>query len=201
MKLFKALALAVVALAAVINTSASASVLLDTGTTSLTSGDPTESGRLFRNAVASTWTSPKSFPGEVGGTFSYHTYDIPIINAPFVQISFFDNNPNVFTAAYLDSYSSTNKVTNYLGDPGSSGNGVFQVIAPAGHDLIVVANGVTGSSADFESFRILVEGFTDANFTNPVSAVPEPSTWAMMILGFVGIGAMTYRRRNALRAA
>jgi hypothetical protein len=28
-----------------------------------------------------------------------------------------------------------------------------------------------------------------------VAAVPEPSTWAMMILGFVGVGAMTYRRR------
>jgi hypothetical protein len=35
-----------------------------------------------------------------------------------------------------------------------------------------------------------------------VDAVPEPSTWAMMILGFVGIGAMTYRRRkSALLAA
>jgi hypothetical protein len=49
-----------------------------------------------------------------------------------------------------------------------------------------------------------VEGFTDANFTNPVSAVPEPSTWAMMILGFAGIGFIAYRRRNKsemLRAA
>ena len=27
-------------------------------------------------------------------------------------------------------------------------------------------------------------------------AVPEPSTWAMMILGFAGVGAMAYRRRN-----
>ena len=29
-----------------------------------------------------------------------------------------------------------------------------------------------------------------------VSAVPEPSTWAMMILGFAGVGYMTYRRRK-----
>lgn len=37
-----------------------------------------------------------------------------------------------------------------------------------------------------------------------VAAVPEPSTWAMMILGFFGVGYMTYRRRNRtspLRAA
>ena len=27
-------------------------------------------------------------------------------------------------------------------------------------------------------------------------SVPEPSTWAMMILGFAGVGYMTYRRRK-----
>jgi hypothetical protein len=37
----------------------------------------------------------------------------------------------------------------------------------------------------------------------PTSAVPEPSTWAMMILGFAGIGFMAYRRKAkpALMAA
>jgi hypothetical protein len=37
----------------------------------------------------------------------------------------------------------------------------------------------------------------DGEFTGTMTAVtdvPEPSTWAMMILGFVGIGAMSYRR-------
>ena len=29
-----------------------------------------------------------------------------------------------------------------------------------------------------------------------VSAVPEPSTWAMLILGFAGVGYMAYRRRR-----
>jgi PEP-CTERM motif len=29
-----------------------------------------------------------------------------------------------------------------------------------------------------------------------VSAVPEPSTWAMMILGFFGVGFMAYRRKQ-----
>ena len=28
------------------------------------------------------------------------------------------------------------------------------------------------------------------------TAVPEPSTWAMMILGFAGVGFMAYRRKN-----
>ena len=36
-----------------------------------------------------------------------------------------------------------------------------------------------------------------------VAAVPEPSTWAMMLLGFAGIGFVAYRRKAkpALMAA
>jgi len=41
------------------------------------------------------------------------------------------------------------------------------------------------------------------SFGAVIAPVPESSTWAMMILGFAGIGFMAYRRRNstALRAA
>jgi PEP-CTERM motif len=35
----------------------------------------------------------------------------------------------------------------------------------------------------------------------PIAAVPEPSTWAMMILGFVGIGFISYRRRDQFSVA
>jgi hypothetical protein len=31
---------------------------------------------------------------------------------------------------------------------------------------------------------------------SPVTAVPETSTWAMLLLGFAGIGFMAYRRRT-----
>jgi hypothetical protein len=40
-----------------------------------------------------------------------------------------------------------------------------------------------------------VFGMDNVTFAE-VSAVPEPSTWAMMILGFAAIGAMTYRKRQ-----
>jgi hypothetical protein len=36
-------------------------------------------------------------------------------------------------------------------------------------------------------------GLTNLTFASPV---PEPSTWAMMILGFAGIGFMAYRRKS-----
>ena len=32
--------------------------------------------------------------------------------------------------------------------------------------------------------------------TEVTAAVPEPSTWAMMILGFAGVGFMAYRRKS-----
>jgi hypothetical protein len=34
-----------------------------------------------------------------------------------------------------------------------------------------------------------------------VSAVPEPSTWAMMLLGFAGIGYGVYRRKKLAAVA
>ena len=45
------------------------------------------------------------------------------------------------------------------------------------------------------------ENTGQAFFSTTISAVPEPSTWAMMILGFSGLGFLAYRRRNALSAA
>jgi hypothetical protein len=59
----------------------------------------------------------------------------------------------------------------------------------------------------FEGFNALNDNFDHvkgqpflAGLT-AVDAVPEPSTWAMMILGFAGLGFMAYRRRGAALAA
>jgi hypothetical protein len=38
--------------------------------------------------------------------------------------------------------------------------------------------------------------FTVETIAPSISAVPEPSTWAMMMLGFTGVGFMAYRRRH-----
>lgn len=46
-----------------------------------------------------------------------------------------------------------------------------------------------GEMLDFEHYRLELG-------VVPVAAVPEPSTWAMMILGFAGVGFMAYRKRR-----
>ena len=46
---------------------------------------------------------------------------------------------------------------------------------------------------------LLNQGDTEAltgTVSNVVAAVPEPSTWAMMMLGFAGVRYMAYRRRK-----
>jgi hypothetical protein len=40
--------------------------------------------------------------------------------------------------------------------------------------------------------------FTYTDGAPVITAVPETSTWAMMILGFVSVGFMAYRRKNQL---
>jgi PEP-CTERM motif len=45
---------------------------------------------------------------------------------------------------------------------------------------------------------IVGAGTFNAVFSLTGSAVPEPSTWAMMLMGFVGLGFAAYSRRNRI---
>jgi len=52
------------------------------------------------------------------------------------------------------------------------------------------------TSRDCSGVTGTVAGQDDNVRAGDVGAVPETSTWAMMILGFAGVGFMAYRRRN-----
>ena len=55
----------------------------------------------------------------------------------------------------------------------------------------------SASSGDIDFVGVAVNGNQASAIDNLIVApVPEPSTWAMMILGFAGVGFMAYRRRN-----
>jgi hypothetical protein len=52
---------------------------------------------------------------------------------------------------------------------------------------------VTISGLDFNQV-VITSDSNSFEFDNVAAAAPEPATWAMMILGFLGIGARSYRR-------
>jgi hypothetical protein len=54
-------------------------------------------------------------------------------------------------------------------------------------------SGILGTTAS-NDVNTYFNGTYSISTVSGVSVVPEPSTWAMMILGFAGVGAMAYRR-------
>jgi hypothetical protein len=53
---------------------------------------------------------------------------------------------------------------------------------------VIACTGIAGASC--------TTGSVAANHITVTGSVPEPSTWAMMILGFFGVGFMAYRRKQ-----
>jgi hypothetical protein len=109
-----------------------------------------------------------------------------------------------------------------LGGPGKGQDYMVDLTNGAGVSLVLVLDtrstlfGGQTTTIDGRSdfFFGLIPCFTCSDFTGSLAissdpgsstvagAVPEPSTWAMMILGFLGVGFLAYRNRGkALRLA
>ena len=69
----------------------------------------------------------------------------------------------------------------------SSGNTVYGVEGNGTLQFIGTYSSISWTTPVYEDWY---------GFTVGVSAVPEPSTWAMMILGFMGVGFLAYRRKS-----
>jgi len=88
-------------------------------------------------------------------------------------------------------------VTDNQGDPSQTFS--FSV-AKANQEFSAL--GITGIPTD-ETIKSIVisdsDGFNSIKQMafDQIAAVPEPSTWAMMILGFAGLGFMAYRRKSS----
>src|SRR5450755_237600 len=69
----------------------------------------------------------------------------------------------------------------------------FNPLTSPGVDTLVFGDSNECGSNSCGSFRTPIDGFAVGS---AVSAVPEPSTWAMLILGFAGVGFMAYGRKS-----
>ena len=100
----------------------------------------------------------------------------------------------------------TDFITNFTGEvvrgtPGGVGNVV--VIGPVaaspncGLDCQGFGgNAVLAAGTYFLDISGSGGGTSGYGGTLSVAAIPEPATWAMLVLGFAGVGFMAYRRKN-----
>jgi hypothetical protein len=80
--------------------------------------------------------------------------------------------------------------TSPAGTPLVDGQG-FAFMLANGQDVQIFGDGLPAGIFEIEGTNS--NGATELTLT---AAVPEPSTWAMMILGFMGVGFMAYRRKQ-----
>jgi hypothetical protein len=116
----------------------------------------------------------------------------PIGNIPFLSS---------FTENLL-----TGGITTLLQTGLSTANALYALTTPLGSanftnigTSVQTTTAATGSGpySVTEEYTITSTGVGNANSTIIVTAVPEPSTWAMMILGFLGVGFLAYRRKGS----
>jgi hypothetical protein len=124
------------------------------------------------------------------------SYDLAFANSllgdPSNYVYFgYDTTLNVFVPASVDGYAGP-----YSGilaaNSGTSDNGFF--IAPIAGQADPAGTGADGQVSAYNPF---VTSFA----VTQVSSIPEPSTWAMMLLGFAGVGFMVYRRKGKVPVA
>jgi len=119
-------------------------------------------------------------------------------------------NPSYPTATILDFAFSTpvSRVSFYFNNYGDNGLSSYQAFGASGN---LLASGDLSSEDGFENNILSVSGIKDLQFNNGEggaiswyfavpsvtftagNAVPEPSTWAMIMLGFAGLALAGYR--------
>jgi len=122
------------------------------------------------------------------------------------NVTFFKNNAQVFSFSAADVLALIGNNTAYRSNPSGTYRGqntgesyVFlNFFSDSTFDRVAFSENRAG--AGYESDNHTVGFFTQSSGT-PVSPVPEPATWAMLIGGFGLVGAAMRRRRRSVRFA
>ena len=141
------------------------------------------------NGPISGWiaANPNDAFGNGAMTFT-RTFFLTSIPAPFNGLWALDDSGTLSLNGHLLATLGSGDWTSLL--PFSAPSADFVV----GTNTLVIQIDRTGTVPGTDNF---LEGARlEASFE--AGAVPEPSTWAMMILGFAGVGFMAYRRKNKM---
>jgi hypothetical protein len=140
--------------------------------------------------------------GVIWGTPPSLSYDAPYFQSNYLEWQpQYDNDPQLLTITLLNPVTAIGFNFGELFGTAhpfniTLGNG-FSFALSGNPDAFAFFGAVSDTA--FSSLTISATDFPAIDnlaFGDGVSAVPEPSTWAMMILGFAGIGFMAYRRKS-----
>ena len=118
-----------------------------------------------------------------------------LIDSPYnFSLNFDTAGSNNTYGAYLQNYS--NGTILFSGYTAGMGNLSVADLTPGSYQFAIFSS--YGGYASCSNADCQSAGYQTGEFNWALTdAVPEPSTWAMMLLGFAGVGYMTYRRRKA----
>lgn len=120
---------------------------------------------------AAKWLNAECGPSPCGPGYTWNDDAVVAVFKLFPPV------PNVGTTAF----------TATAATHGDTGWTVLSFVAPVDGTYLFTA-GVRNLEDSLGDSQLLIDG---------VAAVPEPATWALMMLGFAGVGFAAYRRRNS----
>jgi hypothetical protein len=205
--------LLVLAAAAVIGAgSANATVIYSTGADNAASGS-VDANWTITTSTGTAPAGPAYVAGYTAGTFPFTAWSAPISGSQWITptsnpaASFDPTTPGYYT--FTETFQGT--AGSVIEGSFLSDNTVTSITLLSPLQTLAGGGSFTGSGTDFAFAPLTSSGpytisFTVENFAqdggNPlgldvsVSAVPEASTWAMMVLGFLGLGFLGYRRSS-----
>jgi hypothetical protein len=152
----------------------------------------------LRNHNQLDWWDPRerigtgTFSTDLSGHYDQHLFAFAANNdGRFFETAIYNTTNLAANTTYTITYSGDDDVFLALNGKVISQDGGVHAIGQ--FDTVSFNSGAVDHQLEiFFADRYNVQSELEFN----ISAVPEPSTWTMMVLGFTGVGLMAYRRKR-----